>query len=52
MPMVNDSSNFPYGGENKRSAKLPNISSINFIKQFARVYSATHGIEFSYMILI
>ena len=49
--MVNDSAHFPYGGESEFSGKTPKASSINYIRQFARVYSATHGIEFSYMIL-
>lgn len=48
--MVNDSANVSYG-DFEKTGKKPSASSINFVKQFARVYSTTKGIEFSYLIL-
>ena len=49
--MVNDSSKISYDGDFDSKAKSPKTTSINYIKQFARVYSATKGVEFSYLIL-
>lgn len=49
--MINDSAHVSYGGDMEMRGKTPRVSSINFIKQFARVYSTTKGIEFSYLIL-
>lgn len=37
--------------EDDKAGKSPRRSSINFVKQFARVYSTTYGGEFSYLIL-
>ena len=48
--MTNDSTNYTHGGE-MHHKDTPRETSINFIKQFARVYSATQGIEFTYCIL-
>ena len=50
--MVNDSAHHvSYGGEFEMTGKKPSSTSINFVKQFARVYSTTKGIDFSYLIL-
>ena len=49
--MVNDYTHISYGGEPENKGKKPKASSISFIRQFARVYSATQGVEFSYLIL-
>lgn len=48
--MVNDSAPITYGGESDQPGK-PRASSISYIRQFARVYSTTKGVEFSYLIL-
>lgn len=39
------------GEDSIKGDKSPRDSSIVFIKQFARAYSGTHGVEFSYCIL-
>ena len=49
--MEKDSSHNYSQEEPSGSEKSPRSSSIHFIKQFARVYSTTHGGEFSYLIL-
>ena len=49
--MTNDSDCYTYGGESEKTHKSPSDFSLNIIKQFARVYSTTHGIDFSYCIL-
>ncbi|MCH5226269.1 MAG: hypothetical protein J1F16_00405 [Muribaculaceae bacterium] len=48
--MRNDSAKYTFG-ESEKSAKEPRATSISFIRQFARVYSTTEGLKFSYYIL-
>lgn len=49
--MINDSSEFTYLKSAESTGKTPKITSIKYIQQFARVYSATKGVEFSGCIL-
>ena len=46
-----DDSDFISTGEDEKGNKTPRRSSVNFVKQFARVYSTTNGGKFSYLIL-
>ena len=51
MPMIKNYSHYSMEGDKEISKKSPNISSINYIRQFARVYSTFPGQEFSYFII-
>lgn len=49
--MDKDSGHINHNEESEEHRKTPSSSSINFVRQFARIYSTTHGGEFSYLIL-
>ncbi|MCH5240385.1 MAG: hypothetical protein J1F38_09180 [Muribaculaceae bacterium] len=50
--MINDYPHLAYNNEKSQSeVPAPKPSSISFLKQFARVYTAIEGVHFSYFIL-
>lgn len=51
MPMIKNYSHFSSEGDKESVRKSPKTSSINYIRQFARVYSTFPGQEFSYFII-
>lgn len=51
MPMTNSSTTDNVKAEIKSKMKSPRISSINFIRQYARAYANTNSGQFSTLIL-
>lgn len=49
--MINDSANLAFSGDPDVASKSPSDASVNFIRQFARVYSSHKGVKFSSCIL-